>query len=91
MHDRDPFRPPAREPKAGTFHRPTHGFGINVPLRRASTNQGRRWPMTYLVHTREIAAVKKTRRRALDEEEPICESSSRQFANEGGVCGVLRV
>jgi hypothetical protein len=26
MHDRDPFRPPAREPKAGTFHRPAHGF-----------------------------------------------------------------
>src|SRR4051812_12342511 len=28
MHDRDPFRPPAREPKPGTFHRPAHAFGI---------------------------------------------------------------
>jgi hypothetical protein len=31
MHDRDPFeqfRPLAREPKAGTFHRPAHGFGM---------------------------------------------------------------
>ena len=30
MHDRDPveqFRPPAREPKAGTFHRLAHDFG----------------------------------------------------------------
>ena len=28
MHDRDPFRAPAREPKPGTFHRPAHGLGI---------------------------------------------------------------
>jgi hypothetical protein len=32
MHnDRDPaekFRAPAREPKAGTFHRPAHGVGV---------------------------------------------------------------
>ena len=28
MHNRDPFRPPAREPKPGTFHRPAHAFGI---------------------------------------------------------------
>ena len=31
MHDRDPveqFRPLAREPKAGTFHRPAHDFGM---------------------------------------------------------------
>ena len=31
MHDQDPaaqFRAPAREPKAGTFHRPAHGFGM---------------------------------------------------------------
>lgn len=28
MHDRDPFRPPGREPKPGTFHRPAHAFGI---------------------------------------------------------------
>ena len=30
MHGRDPleqFRPPAREPKAGTFHRLAHDFG----------------------------------------------------------------
>ena len=31
MHGQDPveqFRPPAREPKAGTFHRPAHDFGM---------------------------------------------------------------
>jgi hypothetical protein len=28
MHDRDPFRAPAREPKPGTFHRPAHGVGM---------------------------------------------------------------
>jgi hypothetical protein len=28
MHDRDPFRAPAREPKPGTFHRPAHSFGM---------------------------------------------------------------
>ena len=29
MHDdRDPFRAPAREPKAGTFRRPAHGVGV---------------------------------------------------------------
>jgi hypothetical protein len=29
MHDDlNPFRAPAREPKAGTFHRPAHGFGM---------------------------------------------------------------
>jgi hypothetical protein len=30
MHDRDPFRAPTREPKPGTFHRPAHGFGIDL-------------------------------------------------------------
>ena len=30
MHDRDPFRPPAREPKPGTFQRPAHAFGIKL-------------------------------------------------------------
>jgi hypothetical protein len=28
MHDENPFRAPAREPKAGTFHQPAHGFGM---------------------------------------------------------------
>ena len=28
MHDDNPFRAPGREPKAGTFHRPAHGFGM---------------------------------------------------------------
>jgi hypothetical protein len=28
VHDRAPFRAPAREPKPGTFHRPAHGFGM---------------------------------------------------------------
>jgi hypothetical protein len=28
MHDDNRFRAPAREPKAGTFHQPAHGFGL---------------------------------------------------------------
>ena len=44
MHDRDPFRAPAREPKPGTFHQPAHGFGMK---RTAETAQMRlSGPMT---------------------------------------------
>jgi hypothetical protein len=28
MHDRDPFRAPARELKPSTFHRPAHDLGM---------------------------------------------------------------
>jgi hypothetical protein len=44
MHNDNPFRAPAREPKPGTFHRPAHGMGLKpVPATAASRLSG---PMT---------------------------------------------